>query len=170
MKENKRLLVPLMIVIILAAMIFVYFNNGITQGNVVNYIYNNLNVPKAYANAVSYSDDMFAAVFYDESLDKHTFAIFVDHNPLLKRYQFKYSGSSAQVKNGVEVYQLDKGKVIVSLNKERVDYIELESESHNRKINVNPDKPFVVVIEKDMKIKSMRNPNGESVPFKSIDI
>lgn len=98
----------------------------------------------------SINDNLGAMVFYDEGLSDHTFSIYKKRGGMSYGYFFINGGSSSNTESGVEAFEYKKSIALLSLNKPRIVRIEYGAVNGEaeKTFNIDPDKPFAMVINK----------------------
>ena len=80
-------------------------------------------------------------------------------------YFFKYGGNSPEVENGVGLFEMDKIPAVayVSMNKPEVSHMIVGSGDAEELIVIDSDKPFAVVVEKELGMVRIFDKNDELV-------
>lgn len=92
---------------------------------------------------VAMSDNIAAALAYDDELTDYTFAIYRSSNDTFKNYEYRYGGHTASVEQSVSVYKYDGTLVLLSMNALHIAKIERhDGESYE----IDPNSPFILVI------------------------
>lgn len=96
------------------------------------------------------NDDMCAMLFYDEDRDECAYSIYLSGDGVSFGYFFEQGGVDPRIGKGVKgVLFKDKGIALLSLNEEGVSKIVASNSVKQEVVQVDPDKPFVVVFPAD---------------------
>lgn len=111
------------------------------------------------------SKDIAAFLFYDKERKIHDTRIYVNYPGLSFGYFFKYGGNSPEVENGVGLFEMDKIPAVayVSMNKPEVSHMIVGSGDAEELIVIDSDKPFAVVVEKELGMVRIFDKNDELV-------
>jgi len=116
--------------------------------------------------AQAVNDDMCAMLFYDEALDDCIYSVYMKRDGASYGYFFSQGGRDAYIKDSVRgiIYE-DTGIALMSLNADKVCRIVAKDDAADRVIDVEPDKPFVVLLPVDSGEIKMYNAEGNLVTF-----
>lgn len=111
------------------------------------------------------SKDMAAILFYDKETKKHDVRIYLNRPGLSFGYFFTYGGNSPEVEEGVGVFEQDNIPAVayVSMNKPEVSHMIIGSGDAEELIVIDSDKPFAVVVEKELGMVRIFDKNDELV-------
>jgi len=152
---------------LLIIFVVAYLNNvfGISATNIEREARKSNIIGDSWGVSKSLNDELCALIFYDETLDDFSYSIYVNRDGLSFGYFFIKGGSTIEVEQGIEVFDYDiKGKVLISMNKDRVAKILLDDDIIITQIDVDPEKPFAVVIPVNCGSVTLYNSSGEIVP------
>ena len=95
---------------------------------------------------------MSVLVFYPEKLSSYTLSIYINRPGLSFGYKFRYGGGGDSIdKSYIEEFQT-KGiddRAFVSINQEYISRVEIDDGTEVKKINVNSNTPFVIILPKN---------------------
>jgi hypothetical protein len=116
------------------------------------------------SQAINYN--LCAMIFYNEALDDHTFSIYVNRNGFSFGYFFRAGGTNGAVANGINGFTFDiYGLALISMNTDNVARIELDNDIEVTRIDVNPARPFAVVIPMNCGSVMLYDVNENIVPI-----
>ena len=114
----------------------------------------------------SSNDAMAAMIFYNETLDDHTFSLYLDRGGLSFGYFFREGGSNSTIANGILMLEYGaNGSAVFSMNKERVGRIEHNDGENTTEIIVDPSRPFAVVLPPNYGSVTLFSDSGNYVPI-----
>jgi hypothetical protein len=118
----------------------------------------------------SISDRISAMIFYNDTLDGHTFSIYVNDDGLSYGYHFRKGGSHGTISYGIVEFKHESyGSAIISMNEAGVARIEFENGIEVAKIDIDPAKPFSVVIPGGCGSVSLYDVDGSAVSVTVVD-
>ncbi len=152
MKLEKITMLFGAVIILLLAFLIVWKADivGVSGGRLEQDARESQNINGDWEVAKAINDDICAMLFFDEEKENYTYTIYLSKNGFSYGYFFRQGGQDAYMKDGVKgVVFEDKGIALLSLNQEGVCKVEVEGETKNQTIQVDPDKPFVLVLPID---------------------
>ena len=94
------------------------------------------------------SDTMAAYISYPQDKSSHTASIYVDRPGISSGYFFRFSGPATTESRDVTAFTVNgyNEAAFVSLNAKQIFEIEINDGDNIRVINIDPDKPFAIVL------------------------
>lgn len=121
--------------------------------------------------AKSVDDELGALLFYDQVNNEHVYSLYIKRDGLYFGYFFIAGGNDAKIPDYVREFRCGtKGTALVSMNKDKVKLIELDNGNEVTKIEVDPRKPFAVIIPVNPGSVKLYNTSNELVSVSSTDI
>lgn len=154
------------LVIILLAFVIVWNANiiGVAAGSLEKDAREEQNIAGDWQMAQAVNEEMCAMLFYDEETMDYTYSIYMKKEGTSYGYFFSQGGSDAYIGEGVRgmVFE-DKGIALLSMNEDKVCRIEVDNGVTENTIDIDPIKPFVVVIPVNSGEITMYNSLGNVV-------
>lgn len=165
----KKIFKKIGIVSGIIAFIFIvlYSNNyiGVYKSNIEKDARESQKISEDWEVAKDTSDKMSAMVFYDKAKKKHTFSIYKNHDGFSFGYFFIYGGGNYYISSGVLEFHMvgyDES-AFMSMNKDKVTYIEIDYGNKVERINIDRTKPFVIILPSYEGKITLYNVYGEKV-------
>lgn len=137
------------LVIILLAFVIIWNANiiGVAAGSLEKDAREEQNIAGNWQMAQAMNDELCAMLFYDEETRDYTYSIYMKKEGAAYGYFFSQGGSDAYIGEGVRGMIFDdKGIALLSMNEDKVCKIEVDDGVNETVIEIDPIKPFVVVI------------------------
>ena len=116
----------------------------------------------------SVNDKIGAMIFYNDTLDAHVFSIYLNREGFSFGYFFRTGGSDSIIMDGVHEFAYDThGSAIISMNKVGVAKMKLDNGVNVTQIDIDPSKPFAVVIPENCGLVTLFDINENTVPITS---
>lgn len=149
--EKIPVLIGMMLIILLAFLIIWKADIlGVSEGRLEQDARENQGIDSDWEVARDINEDICAMLFYDEDRDECAYSIYLSREGLSYGYFFRQGGNDPYMTEGVRgVAFEDKGIALMSLNEDGVSRIVVESTGGERVIQVDPGKPFTVVLPVD---------------------
>lgn len=154
------------LVIILLAFVIIWNANiiGVAAGSLEKDAREEQNIASDWQMAQALNDEMCAMLFYDEDTRDYTYSIYMKKEGAAYGYFFSQGGSDSYIGEGVRGMIFDdKGIALLSMNADKVCKIEVNDGVKKRTIDIDPIKPFVVVIPVNSGEITMYNTLGNVV-------
>ena len=128
---------------------------GISADNMEKDARKSQSIGSTWAVSKSVNENLGAMIFYSDTLDEHTFSIYVSRegffSRLFSRYYFRAGGSDSVIDYSIREFSFpspyDKnGSALISMNTGSVAKIVIDNDIDTTVIDVDPNKPFAVVI------------------------
>lgn len=163
MKAEKISIVTGVLIILLLAFLIVRNANciGVSAGNLEREARESQQIDSEWEAAQAINKDMCAMLFYNADKSDCRFSVYVTKEGMSYGYFFREGGTDGFIVDGVRGFMVqDKGIVLLSLNAEKVCKIEIDGMTD---IEVDPSKPFVMVLPEGCSEISMYNMQDEMV-------
>jgi hypothetical protein len=137
------------LVIILLAFVIIWNANiiGVAAGSLEKDAREEQNIAGDWKMAQAVNDELCAMLFYDEDTRDYTYSIYMKREGTAYGYFFSQGGSDAYIGEGVRGMIFDdKGIALLSMNEDKVCRIEVNDNVEKETIEIDPTKPFVVVV------------------------
>jgi len=168
MKAKAKIILGITAVL-LVVLAGAYFTNafGIPANHIEREARKSRTIGDAWGVSQSINDGLCALIFYNETLDDYTYSIYINRDGLSFGYFFRMGGSSMEVEQGIQTFDFDiKGKAFISMNKAGIANITLDNDVSVTQIDVDPKKPFAVVVPVNCGEITFFDAGGEVVPVK----
>ena len=148
---KKVIVITAIVVAVAVGILFATDAFGISANNLEEDARKNQRIGIEWAVSKSINEKLGAMIFYNDTLDSHIFSIYVKRGGLSFGYFFRAGGSDSQIANGIREFNFPtpydiNGSALISMNKDNVVRIEIDNDVEIIVINVDPNKPFAVVI------------------------
>ena len=171
LKKIKGETIFLVIVIIVAGFLIVsqFDFIGISASYVEEDARKSQRIPDSWEVVQSYNDELYALLFYDpENKDAYTYSLYENKKGISFGYSFRSGGDLSGISNTAIKYVYDKkGCVLVSLNRQRVQKIEVEN-GEGDLIEVDAKKPVVAVFPVNSGILKLYDEAGKEVLYETV--
>lgn len=170
MKERKYIVVTIILWVLIFIMLIARGNIGVSKGKLESDARKSHDINQSWLTAKSINENFGAFLFYDEDLKKYTFSIYENREGFSFGYFYCYGGGVAGIGDSIARFNSDgKGSILLSLNKVKISKLELTNGSENiKEINVNEEKPFVIIIPENIIDIRIYNVDGEVIPMNEI--
>lgn len=151
-------------------MTILYLNNdiGVYKENIEKEARVSQEIPDDWEVCKAETDDIVAMLFYDESVEKHTFSIYVNEKGISFGYFFKYGGGRAEIADDIGVLSIEgiDENIYISMNKQQVSNIEIDDGNNVKIIKVDDKKPFTIILPVNLGKVTIYDVNGKVVKNK----
>lgn len=137
------------LVIVLLAFVIIWNANiiGVAAGSLEKDAREEQNIAGDWEMAQAVNDDLCAMLFYDAETRDYKYSIYMKKEGAAYGYFFSQGGSDTYIGEGVRGMVFDdKGIALLSMNEDKVCKIEIDDGVTEKTIEIDPTKPFVVVI------------------------
>ncbi|MCM1062924.1 MAG: hypothetical protein NC420_00400 [Eubacterium sp.] len=155
-----------LLVIILLAFVIIWNANiiGVAAGSLEKDAREEQNIASDWEMAQAVNDDLCAMLFYDEETRDHIYSIYMKKEGTAYGYFFSHGGKDAYIGEGVRGMIFDdRGIALLSMNEDKVCKIEVDNGVTEKIIEIDPVKPFVVVVPVNSGEITMYNSLGDVV-------
>lgn len=148
-KVEKILLAAGIIVIIFLAVLIVWQSDriGVSKAGLEKDAREKQEIEDDWKMAQDVNEDLCAMLFYDEDQDEYVYSVYLSHEGMSFGYFYRQGGTDEYIRESVKgiVYE-DKGIALMSMNHDKVCRIQVESPEGEKNIQVDPAKPFALVL------------------------
>lgn len=137
------------LVIVLLAFVIIWNANiiGVAAGSLEKDAREEQNIANDWEMAQAINDNLCAMLFYDVETRDCTYSIYMKKEGTAYGYFFSQGGKDAYISESVRGMIFDDvGIALLSMNEDKVSRIEVADGSEKKTIEIDPIKPFVVVI------------------------
>lgn len=94
------------------------------------------------------SDTMAAYIAYPKDQSDHTFSVYVNPPGISFGYFFRGGGSMGSVEEHITEFTVEgyKERAFISMNKQKIDRVEIDDGNSSYMIDIDSDKPFAIVL------------------------
>jgi len=127
----------------------------------------------------SLNDKLCALIFYDKARLDYSVFIYVNRPGLSFGYFLIYSSMSAPLESDIQAFRSigdihifdydEKGTALISMNADKVARIVLDDDVDATQIELDPGKPFAVVIPPDCGSVTLFDSDGAAVPISMVN-
>jgi len=144
---------------------------GTSANNIEQEARKSQKIDSSWEVSQSVSDGLCALIFYNETLDDYTYSIYLNRKVFSMGYFFRSGGSNTGIIDGIREFTYDtNGSALISMNKDNVAKIELNNGVNVTNIDVNPAKPFAIVIPTNCGSVTLFDINGNVTPITVIGV
>lgn len=162
---GSAICILIVLVIIFSAGVF-----GVSAKNIEQDTRKSHKIDNTWEVSKSINDGLGAMLFYDNTLNKHTFSIYINRDGFSFGYFFRTGGTDSTIMNGIHMFTYDaNGSALLSMNKDGVARIDLDNGINITRIEIEPAKPFAVVIPANCGSVTLYDANDNIVPITVID-
>jgi hypothetical protein len=114
------------------------------------------------------SNPIGVLLFYDTKSNDSTYSIYLDRKGFSYGYLFHSGGSGNWIDEGVIELNFDGyGRALISMNKAKIERIEIDNGQEVKTITIDSKKPFTVALPGNYGIVTMYDINNNIVPISS---
>ena len=154
------------LVIILLAFVIIWNANiiGVAAGSLEKDAREEQNIANDWEMAQAVNEVLCAMLFYDEETREYTYSIYMKKEGTAYGYFYSQGGKDPYIGESVRgmIYD-DKGIALLSMNEDKVSRIEVDNSDTDTVIDIDPTKPFVVVVPVNSGEITMYNSLGDVV-------
>lgn len=157
------------IVLVLALVLLALYNNGSigvsetkieAEGRRAHHVNDNWQVSKSISYPIG------VLLFYDAKSNDSTYSIFLNRKGFSYGYSFRAGGSVSKNDEGICELNFDGyGRALISMNKAKIERIEIDDGQEIKTINVDSTKPFTLALPGYDGIVTMYDINNNIVPI-----
>ncbi|MHB8130938.1 MAG: hypothetical protein ACYDEX_18305 [Mobilitalea sp.] len=137
---------------------------GITANNLEKDARTSQKIDDTWNVSESTSKNIGAMLFYNDTRDKFTFSIYLNHRGFSFGYFYASGGATGEIYDSISKFEFDKnGSVLISMNTKKVAIIELNNDIEVTTINIDSTKPFAEVIPSNCGELTLYDINGNEV-------
>lgn len=154
------------LVIILLAFVIIWNANiiGVAAGSLEKDAREEQNIANDWEMAQAVNEELCAMLFYDEDTREYAYSIYMKKEGTACGYFYSQGGKDPYIGESVRgmIYD-DKGIALLSMNEDKVSRIEVDNSGTDTVIDIDPTKPFVVVVPVNSGEITMYNSLGDVV-------
>lgn len=118
-----------------------------------------------WESSKSISSNIGAVLFYDSKLEALSYSIYLNRKGLSLGYFYTDGGSIPSIEECVAEFTYNGyGKVLISMNKEKIKNIEIDDGNKKEIIQINSGKPFTLTLPENPGIITMCDINDNKIP------
>ena len=154
------------LIIVLLAFVIIWNANiiGVAAGSLEKDAREEQNIADSWEMAQAVNDELCAMLFYDEKTSDYTYSIYMKKEGTAYGYFFSQGGQDPYISDGVRGMVFDdKGIALLSMNEDKVCKIEVDNNMTSKTIEIDPTKPFVIVMPVNSGEITMYNSLGNVV-------
>ena len=154
------------LVIILLAFVIIWNANiiGVAAGSLEKDAREEQNIAGSWEMAQAVNDEMCAMLFYDEETRDYAYSIYMKKEGTAYGYFFSQGGEDPYIGEGVRGMIFDdKGIALLSMNEEQVSKIVVDDGMNKNTMEIDGDKPFVIVLPVNSGEITMYNDMGNVI-------
>ncbi|MBS4933630.1 MAG: hypothetical protein KH020_20490 [Clostridiales bacterium] len=142
---------------------------GISASHVEEDARKSQRIPDSWEVVQSRNDELYALLLYDpDNKGAYTYSLYENKKRISFGYSFRSGGDLSGISNTAIKYVYDnKGCVLVSLNKQRIQKIERDNGELDS-IQVDTEKPVVVVFPVNSGILKLYDETGKEVLYETV--
>ncbi len=117
----------------------------------------------------SISHPIGALLFYDTESNDLIYSIYLNRKGFSFGYFFRSGGSRSEINEGICEFRYDRyGRVLLSMNKDKVERIEIDNGQEIKTIDIDSEKPFTLVLPENCGIVTIYDINNDIITITSI--
>lgn len=172
-RKRIRLFVSYIIVLFVSVILFLYScgNIGIAQSNVERDARISQNIDDNWQVVKDNTSKVYAMLFYNQEHSKNILSIYVNRPGFSFGYFFRGSGNFGNATDQEVAEFIIEGyeeRVFVSMNKPQISRIEVDNGKSSYNIDLDSDKPFVVILPLNTGSISLYDINGNIIESKQV--
>ena len=145
----------------------IQFDPGIPASRLEADIRKEQKIPDTWTVEGTASDTMAAYVSYSQDKAAHTASIYVDRPGISSGYFFRFSGPASTASRDITAFTVKdyNEAAFVSMNTKQVFQIEIGDGDNIRVVDIDPYKPFAIVLPLDEGSICFYNLDGECIEY-----
>ncbi len=172
MKTEKIPMLVGIVIIILLAFLIIWKADifGVSESRLEQDAREKQKIDSTWDVAQAVNEDIGAMLFYDEDKKECNYSIYLSRSGVSYGYFYAQGGQDDSMANGVKGIAFEeKGIVLLSLNGDKVCKVVIEEQSDEKVIQVDPEKPFVLVVPVDCNEITMYDAQDQIVTLYDTD-
>ncbi len=167
LRKSKNIAIGITICIFIAlALIISSGVFGVPANNIEQDARKNQKIDSTWEVSKSVNSGLGAMIFYDDTLDDYIYSIYVNRDGFSFGYFFRSGGANSGIMDGICKLRYDpNGSALISMNKAGVARIDLDNGVNVTRIDIDPTKPFAVVIPINSGSVTLYDINKNVVPI-----
>ena len=120
---------------------------GVPKSGLEKDVRETMKIDSSWESVQAVNDDLGALIFYSPEQNEYTYAVYFNRDGFSFGYFFQEGGSGPYIEEGVqEIIYESKGKVLLSMNTDGICRIVADSYATEQTIEIDPERPFAVVL------------------------
>ena len=146
----------------------IQFDPGIPASRLEADIRKEQKIPDTWTVEGTASDTMAAYVSYSQDKAAHTASIYVDRPGISSGYFFRFGGPASTASRDITAFTVNgyNEAAFVSMNTKQVFQVEIGDGNNIRVINIDPDKPFAIILPLDEGSICFYNSDGKIIDYR----
>ena len=168
----KKILPKILLCVVLVCGIFLFFlyansDIGITANSLESDIRSSQKISNDWAVDGKVSDSIAAYISYPQDKSDHTFSVYVNRPGVSFGYFFRIGGSISQVEEYIAEFTIEgfNERAFISMNAQNINYLEIDDGIDVRKIEIDSNKPFAIVLPMNTGSICFYDVNGNIVDY-----
>lgn len=168
----KKVLPKLLLCIVLVCGIFLFFlyansDIGIIANSLESDIRSSQKISNDWAVDGKVSDSIAAYISYPQDKSDHTFSVYVNRPGVSFGYFFRGGGSISQVEEYIAEFTIEgfNERAFISMNAQNINCLEIDDGIDVRKIEIDSNKPFAIVLPMNTGSICFYDVNGNIVEY-----
>ena len=148
----------------------IQFDPGIPASRLEADIRKEQNIPDDWTVEGTASDTMAAYVSYSQDKSSHTASVYVDRPGISSGYFFRGSGPATTTGRDITRFTVNgyNEAAFVSLNTKQIFQVEIGDGDKIRVVDIDPNKPFAIVLPLDEGSICFYNLDGECIEYRTL--
>ena len=144
----KTLLGILLVCILAMGFLFIKNDIGISSSKLEADVRSSQKIMDEWMVDGTVSDTMAAFISYPTDRSEHVFSVYINRPGLSFGYFFRGGGSLSGIENGIMECTVDgyNERAFISLNKQKVNHLEIDDGDLIKTIDIDSSKPFAIVL------------------------
>lgn len=161
--------ITMIIVLTILGIISLYTNGniGVPKSRIESDARQSQKIDDSWEVAKSISNSLCAMVFYNEQCNDHTFSIYINRKGFSFGYIFRSGGSLSSIEESIYEFKLNGyGKALLSMNKVKAERIEIDNGQEIRKIDIDSEKPFTIILEENIGVVTIYDIHDKVINYR----
>lgn len=170
MKKPYKYIIGIALVLVFA-LLALYSNGsiGVSESKIESDARKSQKIDDNWQVSKSISYPMGALLFYDTESYGLTYSIYLNRKGLSFGYFFRSGGSRSDIKEGICEFRYDGyGRALLSMNKAKVERIEIDNGQEIKTIGIDSEKPFTLVLPENCGVVTIYDINNNTIPMTSL--
>ena len=143
------------------------FDPGIPASRLEADIRKEQKIPDTWTVEGNVSDTMAAFISYPKDKATHVFSVYVNRPGLSAGYFFRGGGTTSTIGRDIAQFTVQgyNEAVFISMNTKQVFQVEIGDGNHIRVVDIDPRKPFAIILPLDEGSISFYNLDGDCIEY-----
>lgn len=145
---DKIVIALILVCVMFAGFLFINNDIGIRKSNIEADIRTSQKIQNDWSVDGTVSDSVAAFISYPQDKSDHIYSVYVNRPGLSFGYFFRGGGDIVAVDKYISEFTVDKynERAFISMNRQKVDRLEIDNGTEVRVIDVDSEKPFALVL------------------------